>query len=61
MARKKYNPDEIDEEFIISTIQNEKPEAGKIKEKKPTTAEKREKTNQAYDIQLERTAGEDSC
>ncbi len=24
MARKKFNPDEIDEDFLISTIQNEK-------------------------------------
>ncbi len=49
MARKKYNPDEIDEEFIISTIQNEKPEAGKTKKKTPTAAAKRRQINQAYD------------
>ncbi|WP_346859616.1 DUF3408 domain-containing protein [uncultured Draconibacterium sp.] len=49
MARKKYNPDEIDEEFIISTIQNDKPEAGKTKEKRPTTVVKRKPINQAYD------------
>nr|WP_319511328.1 DUF3408 domain-containing protein [uncultured Draconibacterium sp.] len=49
MARKKYNPDEIDEEFIISTIQSEKQQAGKTKEKKPTTVARRKQPNQAYD------------
>ena len=49
MARKKYNPDEIDEEFIISTIQKDKPEAGKRQEKKPATIAKKKQTNQAYD------------
>ncbi|HYQ57618.1 MAG TPA: DUF3408 domain-containing protein [Draconibacterium sp.] len=49
MARKKYNPDEIDEEFIISTIQNDKQEAGKTKEKKPTTVAERKQKNQTYD------------
>ena len=49
MAQKKYNPDEIDEEYIISTIQNEKPDSEKIREQKSKTATKRKQVNQAYD------------
>ena len=34
MIRKKFNPDEIDEDFLISTIQNEKQASAKKEEKK---------------------------
>ena len=33
MARKQYNPEEIDEDFLISTIQNEKQASGQKDEK----------------------------
>ena len=33
MARKQYNPEEIDEDFLISTIQNEKQVSGQKDEK----------------------------
>lgn len=33
MARKQYNPEEIDEDFLISTIQNEKQASGQNDEK----------------------------
>lgn len=33
MARKQYNPEEIDEDFLISTIQNEKQVSGQQDEK----------------------------
>lgn len=34
MIRKKFNPDEIDEDFLISTIQNEKQASAQKEEKK---------------------------
>jgi hypothetical protein len=50
MARKKYNPDEIDEDIVISTIQNEKlaSEQPKIQAKpQPTT--KKSRTTRDFD------------
>ena len=44
MARKQYNPEEIDEDFLISTIQNEKQVSGQKDEK--TVKKPKEKKNE---------------
>jgi len=50
MARKKYNPDEIDEDIVISTIQNEKPAFEQSKTRpKPQPTKKRSRTTKDYD------------
>lgn len=45
MARKQYNPEEIDEDFLISTIQNEKRVSGQKDEK--TVKKQKVKRNEA--------------
>jgi len=50
MARKKYNPDEIDEEIIISTIQHEKPASEQPKaQAKPQPTPKKSRSTKDYD------------
>lgn len=48
MARKKFNPEEIDEDFLISTIQNEK-QATEKKEEKTVRMPKVKKNETASD------------
>lgn len=49
MIRKKFNPDEIDEDFLISTIQNEKQASAQKEEKKvKMTNTKNNKTDPDY-------------
>ena len=48
MARKKFNPDEIDEDFLISTIQNEK-QASEPKNEKTDRMPKVKKNKSASD------------
>ena len=53
MARKKYNPDEIDEDLIISTIQHEKQASEQPKTQiKPQPTVKKSRTTKDYDSLL---------
>jgi hypothetical protein len=58
MARKKYNPDEINEDLIISTIQHEQPASEKPKEQaKPQPTVKKNRTAKDYDSLFIRQSG----
>ena len=58
MARKRYNPDEINEDLILSTIQHEKPASEKPKEKvKPQPTIKKNKTTKDYEVLFIRQSG----
>tara|TARA_R110002050_G_scaffold244823_1_gene382413 strand:- start:5657 stop:6022 length:366 start_codon:yes stop_codon:yes gene_type:complete len=48
MARKQYNPEEIDEDYLISTIQNEKQVSGQRDEKTVKPKEKKKETASDY-------------
>ncbi len=58
MARKKYNPDEIDEDLIISTIQHENPASEKPKKQaKPQPTITKKRTTKDYDSLFIRQSG----
>jgi len=58
MARKKYNPDEINEDLIISTIQHEPPASEKPKEKaKPQPTITKNRTAKDYELLFIRQSG----
>ena len=58
MARKKYNPDEIDEDIVISTIQNEKQVSEQSKtQAMPQPTVKKSRTTKDYDSLFIRQSG----